>query len=234
MHKIEMSPALIERLMRDRGGKRHAFEDIVPARTAHVVVDMQNGFVAPGAPVEVPVARAIVPNVNAIAGVLRAAGGLNVFAQFTTPPDLSTWSNFYARLPAEKRERHQKAFLPGAQFWQLWPELDVADEDLKLEKGRFSAFVADTCDLHAILQARGIDTLIVTGTLSNCCCESTARDAMQLNYKVIFVADANAALTDEDHNATLNSLAARFADVMTTDEVLSAIARAGARSAEAA
>jgi ureidoacrylate peracid hydrolase len=233
MHKIEISPSILERVMRDRGGRRHALENLEPARTAHVIVDMQNGFVEPGAPVEVPIARAIVDNINAVARAVRAAGGLNVFAQFTTPADLETWSNFYDRLPADKRKRHQEAFRPGAHGWQLWPELEVAEEDLKLPKGRFSAFIAETCDLHAILQERGLDTLIVTGTVSNCCCESTARDAMQLNYKVIFVADGNAALSDDDHNATLNSLCARFADVMTTEEVVAALTRS-ARSHRAA
>ena len=80
-------------------------------------------------------------------------------------------------------------------------------------------------DLHQVLQDRGIDTLIITGTLSNCCCESTARDAMQMNYKLIFVSDANAALTDAAHNATLDNMCMLFADVMSTQEVLGVIKR---------
>ena len=80
--------------------------------------------------------------------------------------------------------------------------------------------------MHEYLQERGIDTLIITGTLTNCCCESTARDAMQMNYKIIFVADANAALTDAAHNATLDNMLMLFADVMTTEEVLTAVAKA--------
>jgi ureidoacrylate peracid hydrolase len=80
--------------------------------------------------------------------------------------------------------------------------------------------VPGSSDLHDILQARGIDTLIITGTATNVCCESTARDAMQLNYKVIFVADANATNTDAEHNATLNNMVRLFADVMTTEELL--------------
>ena len=74
--------------------------------------------------------------------------------------------------------------------------------------------------LHEILQARGIDTLIITGTATNVCCELTARDAMQMNYKVIFVADGNAARTDAEHNATLDNMVVRFADVMTTAELV--------------
>ena len=71
-----------------------------------------------------------------------------------------------------------------------------------------------------LLRERDIDTVIITGTLTNCCCESTARDAHQLGFRVIFVEDANAALSDDDHNATLNSLAPLFADVVKSEEVL--------------
>jgi ureidoacrylate peracid hydrolase len=224
MHKVEIRPELLERLTHERGGRLHIFDDIDPARTAHVVIDLQNGFMEPGAPVEVPTAREIVPNVNAISTAVREAGGTNIFVRFTTPADaLDAWSSFYARFAAETRKAHQAAFAPGAHYWELWPQLEVRDEDLQVNKGRFAAFIPGTCALHQILQDRGIDTLIVTGTLTNCCCESTARDAMQLNYKVIFVSDANAALSDAEHNATLNNMCALFADVMSTDEVVSAV-----------
>lgn len=235
MHAIAIDPDLIARLEQERGGRLHLFDRIDPARTAHVVIDLQNGFMEPGAPVEVPVAREIVPNVNAISAAVRRAGGTNIFVRFTTPVDaLDGWSSFYARFSHETRKAHQEAFAPGAHGWQLWPELEVKPADLTVDKGRFAAFIPGTCDLHSILQERGIDTLIVTGTLTNCCCESTARDAMQFNYKVIFVSDGNAALTDAEHNATLNNMCALFADVMSTDEVLTALDEAGARTAEAA
>jgi ureidoacrylate peracid hydrolase len=67
---------------------------------------------------------------------------------------------------------------------------------------------------------QGIDTVLITGTLTNCCCESTARDAMQLNYRVLVAADANAALTDKEHAATLHVMAMVFADLYSTDEVV--------------
>ena len=224
MHQIAIDPVLIERLKAQRGGRIHMFDRIDPARTAHVVIDMQNGFMEPGAAVETPMAREIVPNINAIARAVRDAGGTNVFIRFATPVDaLDSWSTFYARLPADRRKQHQEAFAPGAHGWELWPELDVRDADLIVDKQRFGAFIPGTCDLHDILQARGIDTVIITGTLSNVCCESTARDAMQLNYNVIFVADGNAARTDADHNNTLNTMCAMFADVMTTEEVVAAL-----------
>jgi ureidoacrylate peracid hydrolase len=226
MHKIDISPELVERLQRDRG-RLHTIERLDARRTAHLVVDLQNGFMEPGAPVEVPVAREIVPNVNAISRALREAGGTNVFLRFTTPPNPDDWSAFYARYSGGVGETHKEAFTPGAHYWKLWPDLDVADEDLQVDKARFAAFIPGTCDLHAILQERGIDTVIITGTLTNCCCESTARDAMQFNYRVIFVTDANAALTDAEHNATLHNMCFLFADVMSTGEVVELIGRTG-------
>ena len=206
------------------GHTRHLVEQIDPRRTAHLVVDMQNGFMAPGAPVEVAQARGVVEEINRISGALREAGGLNVFIQYTTPgPNDPSWSNFAARLgPAA--DAHRDAFMPGAHHWQLWPGLDVRDGDLAVEKKRFSAFVQGSSELHDILQDRGIDTVIVTGTMTNCCCESTARDAMQLNYRVIFVPDANAASTEEEHAATLHSMGRIFADLRTSNELVELLA----------
>jgi ureidoacrylate peracid hydrolase len=125
------------------------------------------------------------------------------------------------------RLRMAESFAPDAHYWRLWPQLDFQASDLAVNKTRFGAFVPGASPLHEILQERGIDTLIITGTLTNCCCESTARDAMQMNYKIIFVADANAALSDAAHNATLDNMLMLFADVMTTQEVVGAVHKAG-------
>jgi ureidoacrylate peracid hydrolase len=228
MHQIRISPEVIKLASQQRGGKLHMFDDIDPARTAHLIVDLQNGFMEKGAPVEVPVAREIVPNVNAISRAARSVGALNVFIRYTTDDEaLDSWSTWYTRFHSpQSRATMRDAFGPGRHHWQLWPGLDVAKEDLKVDKTRFGAFVPGTCNLHEILQKRGIDTLIITGTLTNCCSESTARAAMQMNYKVIFVADGNAALSDDAHNATLTSMCGLFADVRTTEETIAVLERA--------
>jgi ureidoacrylate peracid hydrolase len=67
------------------------------------------------------------------------------------------------------------------------------------------------------LRTRGLDTLLITGTVTNVCCESTARDAMMLNYKTIMSPDGNAAVTDEDHNASLAAFYLTFGDIMPTE-----------------
>jgi ureidoacrylate peracid hydrolase len=68
-----------------------------------------------------------------------------------------------------------------------------------------------------------VDTLIITGTASQVCCESTARDAMMLNYKVFFVEDGNATFNDEEHNATLSAMAHTFCDVIDSAALLALI-----------
>ena len=217
-HDVDYN-AILNRLAERRGGVRNVFEHLDPARTAHLVVDMQNGFMEPGAPVEVPAARGIVDQINTISRAVRTAGGTNIFLRYTTPEEWNTsWTVFWQRMGAAA-EAHRAAFTPGAHFHELWPTLDVTQTDLVVDKRRFSAFTHGTCDLPAILSARNIDTVIISGTLTNCCCESTARDAMQHDYRVIMAADANAALSDEEHAATLNILAFVFADLRSSDEL---------------
>ncbi|WP_207483263.1 cysteine hydrolase family protein [Arenibaculum pallidiluteum] len=225
MHRIEISPDVVERSRRQRG-RAHVFETIAPSRTAHVVVDLQVGFMAPGAPVEVPAAREVVAPVNRISAALRAAGGLVVYLRYAfDPAKPMDWSSWYGTiLEPGYSATLSRAFTPGSPDFALWPDLEVTPADLIVDKTRFSAFVPGTCDLHELLQARGIETVIVTGTLTNCCCESTARDAAQRNYNVIFVSDGNAALSDAEHNATLTNMTAFFGDVMSSDELIPVIA----------
>jgi ureidoacrylate peracid hydrolase len=81
MHRIEISAEVLERIKGYRDGL-HMFDNLDPTRTAHIIVDLQNGFVEPGATVELPVARDIVPNVNAICKAVCAAGAINVFIRY--------------------------------------------------------------------------------------------------------------------------------------------------------
>ena len=92
-------------------------------------------------------------------------------------------------------------------------------------KRRFSAFIAGSSDLEARLRAGGYDTVIVTGTVTNICCESTARDAMMLNFRTLMVSDANAANSDAEHNATLVNVYQHFGDVMDTDTLVACLVR---------
>ncbi|HQT80286.1 MAG TPA: isochorismatase family cysteine hydrolase [Rhodopila sp.] len=227
MHRSVINPSVIDRVTQRRGGLA-VFDRLVGPRTAHVVVDLQNGFMAPGAIAEIPAARDIVPTVNTISRAVRAAGGLVVYIQNTLDAEaIEGWSTYFTYFcNADRRSRMIEAFTPGSAGHALWPALDVQPQDLTVHKRRFGAFVPGASDLHDILQSRGVDTLIVTGTASQVCCESTARDAMMLNYKVFFVADANATFTDEEHEATLSALGYTFCDVRDSHAVLGLLEQA--------
>ena len=159
-----------------------------------------------------------------------------VSATESTPPlyYLLAWGWTKLFGTGEWGPRMRRAFTPGDFGHAFYPSLEVRPGDLTVRKTRFSAFIQGASDLDAILRKRGIDTVIIVGTATNICCESTARDAMMLNYKVFFVSDANACDTDEEHNATLGIMMVMFADVRATDEMIALLRRHAAPVAGAA
>jgi ureidoacrylate peracid hydrolase len=229
MHAPQIYPEVVARAVARRGSV-HVFDRIDPTRTAHVVVDLQNGFMAPGEVAEIATAREIVPNVNRISTALRAAGGIVAYIQNTFDAEaVRSWSVYFDHFCSPpRRERMIAAFTPGAFGHELWEGLNVQPQDLVVRKRRFGAFAPGASDLDMLLRARGIDTLIITGTATNVCCESTARDAMMLNYKVFFIEDGNATFGDAENNATLSAMAHTFCDVASTDHVLGLLATASA------
>jgi ureidoacrylate peracid hydrolase len=232
MHKIDIPQDIIDRVIARRG-REHIFDDTDPARTALVVIDLQNGFMMPGVAHSLcEMAPKIVPNVNRIAKTLRATGGTVVWVQNRfTEETRTSWSVAHAMTTPDRVERRADAMREGSLGHQLWAEMDVQSQDLIVQKERFSAFIQGSSDLEAVLRARGIDTVIVCGTVTNVCCESTARDAMMRNFRVIFVADGNAASNDAEHNASLIALYLTFADVMTTDLLVSCLEKNATKQA---
>ena len=87
-------------------------------------------------------------------------------------------------------------------------------------KNRYSALIPGASSLADVLRAKGIDTLLIAGTKTNVCCECTARDAMMLDYQVVLLSDCTAALSDDEHRATLENVIQQFGDVMTADQAL--------------
>jgi ureidoacrylate peracid hydrolase len=224
MHKTDLPQYAIDGAIRRRG-KLHQFEKISPSKSALVVIDMQNAFMQEGSPAEVPVAREIVPNINKLAKSFRANGSSVAWVQMTqTKDNLVDWSVFYNGVNnPERAERMIGVLSEGSEGHALWPELDVNSEDIIVQKNRYSAFLPGSSDLPEILEFNGIDTVIITGTLTNVCTESSARDAMMRNFKTIVVSDANAAPTDEEHIASLASLFQVFSDVYATNELIEMI-----------
>ena len=217
MHKIKIPQWAIDRTL-ERRGKLHVHENLDPSKTALVVVDLQNGFmVEEVAAAYVPVAVEIVPNVNRLAAAVRRTGGKVFWIKQTVDEASSVaWSEWLNMMTPAARQSLVANLAPGSRGHQIYPDLEVKPEDEIVQKYRFSAFVQGSSDLPQRLRSQGYDTVLITGTVTNVCCESSARDAMMLNFKTIMVSDANAARTDEEHNATLGSFYAIFGDVMDT------------------
>jgi ureidoacrylate peracid hydrolase len=229
MHQTDIHPDIIDLIKQKRGGKLHVHDALEPARTALVVVDMQTAFLKPGLPSEVPMAREIAPTINRLARAFRASGGVVVWVYNTfTEAIFEEWSAFLGGTYAPEMARAVAAqLMEGADGHPMWPEMDVRDEDVRVAKNRFSAFLPGASDIEEQLNRRGVDTVVITGTLTNVCCESSARDAMMRNFQVIMVPDGNATYNDTLHNASLTSLSIVFADLMTSDEVIQALGADG-------
>jgi ureidoacrylate peracid hydrolase len=220
MHRYAAPQSVKDRVLR-RQGKPFAHATIDASRAALVIVDMQNYFVAEGFPGEVPMARAIVPSINRLAREIRAAGGTVIWIQTTAVGGLERWGNHHKHMLTPERAKVRLAGLDEAsEGFKLYPALEVLPGDLRIKKVKYSAFIEGSSDIDAQLKSRGIETLLITGTVTNVCCESTGRDAMMLDYRVIMIADGNASHSDEEHAASLNNFQIFFGDVMTSDEAL--------------
>jgi ureidoacrylate peracid hydrolase len=221
MKGVSVLPSVVDRVVRRRGTE-HPLASFDPARTALVVIDMQNAYMdAAAGYTACEAAVAMVPTVNRLAAAMRQAGG-GVFWIKNTHDDscMTDWSVLQDMASPARRQSRIDALLEGSFGQQFWPAMDVQPGDEIVRKLRFSAFFPGTCDLPARLRARGFDTVLITGTLTNVCCESSARDAMMSNFNVIMVSDANAAMTQAEHDASLTALYLSFTDLMDSDMVL--------------
>jgi nicotinamidase-related amidase len=227
MHKVHIPNHIVARVLK-RQGRWNVHDDVPAAKTAFVVVDMQNYFMAPGQQVEIPEAREIVPNVNRLADALRRAGGLVIWIRTISNEDsFKNWSHFHDVLNTpQRRARRHDAMKDGAFGAELWPGLDIREGDLIVCKTRYSAFIQGSSGLEAELRRRGVTAVWVGGTSTNTCCESTARDAMLLDFRTTMVSDANADHTDAEHSATLISFCINFGDVASTDDLVERLERA--------
>jgi ureidoacrylate peracid hydrolase len=174
-------------------------------------------------------AQKIVPNINRLAAAMRHAGGTVVWVITTwSEKSVDDWRVFFEMVGPERTPSRLAGLAEGSVGHQLWADLDVNSNDLVVNKSKYSAFIQGSSELATILRSRGIDTVIVTGTVTNVCCESTARDAMMLNFRSIMVTDANAAMSDQDHNNSLTAFYLSFGDIMPTDMIVRRLSARGA------
>lgn len=165
--------------------------------------------------------RGIVANINALADGLRLAGGV---VAWVVPGHREPTDKDRELLGRTVAETYARSGGDGEPLERLWSGLAVAEGDLAVEKTAHSAFFPGRSRLPDLLTERGIDTIVVTGTVANVCVEASVRDASTLGYRVILVADGCAAMRDQDLNATLHVVYRSYGDVRPTTDVLALIA----------
>ena len=172
MHKVSISQSVIDRVVARRG-REHIFDDLNPAKTALVVVDMQNGFMVPElGHAACKMAHEIVPNINRLAQAVRDTGGTVIWIQTAyTDETLTSWSTLYGMMLPKGRERRKFSLSPSNKGYEIFPDLKIEKTDLIVEKNRYSAFIQGSSNIEEVLRSRGLDTVLITGTVTNVCCE---------------------------------------------------------------
>lgn len=176
-----------------------------------MVIDMQNFFLDPDSPTFVPGGLAVKHNIKKFIDAFRSAGRPVIYTQHA---------------------HHGNKIDAGIMEW-WWegmciegsPESEVIDElkplsgEKQIIKHRYSSFY--NTDLETVLRVQGIKDIVITGIMTNMCCESTARGAYYRDYRVFFPADATGSVTEEMHLGSLLNLGFGFAYICKTGEILS-------------
>jgi len=173
-----------------------------PEHAALLVIDMQNFFRR--------IVRPILKNVLRVVEACRQKDVPIVFTQHghTDPRSdggiLAQWWG--------------EVILHGTTDWKFLPEIKIESKDKVLPKKRYSAFYET--DLERWLRSKGIRDLVISGVMTNLCCETTARDAFMRDYRVFFLIDGTATGKDKHHLATLKNLGFGFAYLTTCGELI--------------
>jgi ureidoacrylate peracid hydrolase len=193
-------------------------ELVNPAKTALLIVDVQNDFCHPegsaargGCDISAPLA--MIPRLQALIAAARAAGARVIFIQ-TIHEDATNSDAWLGRLKSDRKNCLKDTW--GAQFTDLDP---LPDEPVVV-KHRYSAFVNTRLD--SILRTWKIETIVTTGVATNVCVESTARHGYMLDYHLVLASDCSAAYDAELHDATLRNIGKHFGRVASAEEIIAA------------
>ena len=220
MHDLSLDPAVVARARERRGGE-YAFSRIEPARTALLAIDLQNWTMDQASPTYIPRSETLAGPVNSVARALRESGGTVVWTQMEAPGDAQQgWEVFYNGVVKSARDTFATVLRPGSHWQQIFPQMQVECEDIISAKTRYSCLLEHSSDLDAVLRDRQVDTVLIAGVATNVCCESTARDAMMMGYRVIVLSDGCGCRSDREHNASLSNLLNMFADIRTCESTI--------------
>jgi ureidoacrylate peracid hydrolase len=195
-----------------------------PRETALLVIDMQNAFVAEGAAYETPKARVMIPNIERLLGFARTQNMPIVWTRSDHRPPYS--GILINKCPAV---REDEVCWPGHESFDFYSDMpQPQDGEFEVVKHKYDAF--HETDMDAILRNQGVKTVIIVGTATNVCCDSTARAAFMRDYQVAFLSDATASFNDVMHEVTLQTMEMLFGRVMTVAEAVSEMQEQLARS----
>ena len=193
-------------------------ELVVPAKSAVIVVDVQNDFcraegVLGKAGQPTGAAMKMIPTLQRLLGAARASGTPVIFVktihEAATDSDAWTW-----RLPGGSVCCLKNTW--GAEFTEVAP---LPDEPVVI-KHRYSGFINTRLD--SVLRTLKIESLIMTGVATNLCVESTARHGYMLDYHIVFLSDCTAAYSMEEHEGSLYNMRMHFGVVATAGDVIAA------------
>ncbi|MGA8993222.1 MAG: isochorismatase family cysteine hydrolase [Nocardioidaceae bacterium] len=199
---------------------------LVPARTALVDVDMQRCFVE-GSPLASPQGPVVLQRINQLIAACRDAGALVVHTRGWMRPGGSNLGVMGELVPPFIIDLYTE----GSEYAELHPALDVQPSDVVVSKPRYGGFHGT--DLELVLRSSGVETVIVSGIATNICCETTAREAAQRDFRVVFLSDGtatkemNGVPAADLQRATCASLGMVFAQIARVDEVITKLAVGG-------
>ena len=213
--------------------RAEAFEEalkLAPGKTALLVVDMQRAFLDPGEAMEVPPARDIVPQIQALLDLFRGKRLPVIFTEFT-------YSEAVPVLVGLLHPEHRRAApgaprgfgkpssscLEGEANVRVVPDLAPRPGELVVTKHYYDGFNGTALD--AALRARGVTHLVLTGTMTDICVLGTVIGGMNREYRMTVVEDATATLWPEIQRATLDIIARAYARVLTAKQIAEEIGR---------
>ena len=180
-------------------------------KSAILVIDMQNYFLQPESPTFTCGGRAILGNIRELVFEFRQAGRPVIYTCHVHHPsgiDAGIMKWWWEGMCIE-----------GSPESLVNQELAPESDEKIIYKHRYSAFY--NTDLETILRCMNIRDLVISGIMTNMCCESTARDAYFRDYWVFFLADGTGSINEEMHCASLLNLAFGFASVTTCTDIIS-------------